>query len=100
LWEAARYRAYRRGKRSREEIFGLLQDVIHEEQCRPWWESRRTVEQAPVKVVHRTVEELVFPLDRCSASLRRMVQAGQLPGHRWDPDRGVVRDRVALRMVG
>lgn len=78
-----------------------LQGLILEEQARPWWDRResRSAEPAP-KQVSRKIEEVVFPLDRASDSLRRMVQAGQLAGLRWDPDRGVIRETTVLRMVG
>lgn len=76
-----------------------LQGVILEEQTRPWWDRKEPKPSAPVSV-KRTMEEIVFPADRVTDSLRRMIDRGQLPGHRWDPVRGVVREIVVMRLVG
>lgn len=100
LWDISRNRAWRRGKKNREEILEALQGVILEEQARPWWVPPRVDLPPEPKKIHRVIEETVVPCDRVTPSLRRMVESGMLPGHRWDSSRGVIRESIVMRVVG
>lgn len=108
-WDAARKRFERRvyvhqaraPQEIRRRMIGHLKGVCRDqrrgERVRPWTEP--VVPPEPKEVPQMTrVEQLFQPADSTSPTMVRMITEGRMPGFEWDPTRGVIRVRMAVRV--
>lgn len=107
-WDAARKRFERRAyvhqarapQEIRRRMLGHLKRVCRDlahAPARLWVEPVEPVETPEVPQLTR-IETLFQPASSTSPAMVRMILAGRMPGFEWDPSRGVVQVRTAIRV--